>query len=124
MATNPVAWFEIPVNDMDRAVAFYKTVFAYDEMRRVPMDDLEMAWFRADMDSAGSAGTLVKHNEYTPSHDGTMVYFSCEDCAVEESRVAAAGGTVLRPKMSIGEYGFVSVVEDTEGNRIGLHSMK
>ena len=56
--------------------------------------------------------------------NSTIVYFTCEDCSVEESRVAAAGGSVQRSKMSIGEYGFVSLVTDTEGNMIGLHSMK
>ena len=53
-----------------------------------------------------------------------IVYFSCQDCSVEESRVADAGGRIDRSKMSIGEYGFISLVFDTEGNMIGLHSMK
>jgi uncharacterized protein len=52
----------------------------------------------------------------------TMIYFSCEDCATEEARVVAAGGKIERPKMSIGEYGFISLIWDTEGNMIGLHS--
>jgi len=55
---------------------------------------------------------------------GTVVYFACEDCAVEEARVQRAGGHVIRPKMSIGQYGAISLVVDTEGNMIGLHSMK
>ena len=52
-----------------------------------------------------------------------MVYFGCDDCAVEGSRVAAAGGRVHREKMSIGEYGFIVLAVDTEGNRFGLHSL-
>ena len=56
--------------------------------------------------------------------NSTLVYFSCEDCAVEESRVASSGGRVLRPKMSIGKYGFITLAADTEGNMIGLHSLK
>jgi predicted enzyme related to lactoylglutathione lyase len=55
--------------------------------------------------------------------NSTLVYFGCDDCAVEEARVASAGGRVERPKMSIGEYGFISLVVDTEGNMIGLYSM-
>ena len=53
-----------------------------------------------------------------------MVYFSVEDCAVEEARVIKAGGKLLRPKFSIGEFGFVSLCEDIEGNQFGLNSMK
>jgi predicted enzyme related to lactoylglutathione lyase len=57
-----------------------------------------------------------------PGGGGTLIYFSCVDCAVEESRVEAAGGRVLKPKMAIGAYGFISLVLDSEGNTIGLHS--
>jgi predicted enzyme related to lactoylglutathione lyase len=56
--------------------------------------------------------------------NSTMVYFQCEDCAVEGSRVAAAGGKVVREKLSIGQYGFIVLAHDTEGNMIGLHSMR
>ena len=52
-----------------------------------------------------------------------MVYFSCDDCAVETDRVSAAGGSIVRPKFPIGEHGFVSIVTDTEGNMVGLHSV-
>ena len=68
-------------------------------------------------------GTLVKM-EGMPSGGSTLVYFGCNDCAVEESRVVAAGGRIERSKMSIGEHGFISLVVDTEGNMIGLHSME
>lgn len=54
--------------------------------------------------------------------NSTIVYFACEDCAVEESRVVGCGGRVERPKFSIGPYGFVSLAVDTEGNMIGLYS--
>ena len=56
--------------------------------------------------------------------NSTLVYFHCEDCAVEEARMAAAGGQIKRSKMSIGEFGFVTLALDTEGNMVGLHSMK
>jgi len=55
---------------------------------------------------------------------GTIIYFSVADCATEESRVEAAGGKVIRPKFSIGEFGWVSLLQDTEGNMVGLNSMK
>ena len=56
--------------------------------------------------------------------NSTLVYFMCDDCAVEQGRVKGAGGRVEKPKMSIGQYGFISLVVDTEGNMIGLHSQK
>mgnify|MGYP002663365938 FL=1 len=73
----------------------------------------------------GASGALVKM-EGVPSGGGggTLVYFACEDCAVEQGRVEKAGGKVFKPKFSIGEYGQCALVNDTEGNMIGLHSMK
>jgi hypothetical protein len=56
--------------------------------------------------------------------NSTLVYFSCEDCSVEEARVTAAGGRIQKPKFSIGEYGFITLACDTEGNMIGLHSRR
>ncbi|MCS5693129.1 hypothetical protein NZK33_14225 [Cyanobium sp. FGCU-6] len=71
----------------------------------------------------GAGGALAKMDGVAPGPGGTLVYFGSEDCAVEEARVAAAGGQVVRPKSSIGPYGFISLVTDSEGNLIGLHSM-
>lgn len=47
-----------------------------------------------------------------------------DDCSVEEEKVDSAGGTVLEPKRSIGEYGFISICIDSEGNPFGLRSLK
>jgi hypothetical protein len=55
--------------------------------------------------------------------NSTLIYFSCDDCAVEEARVTSCGGQVEKPKMSIGEYGFITLAVDTEGNMFGLHSL-
>jgi predicted enzyme related to lactoylglutathione lyase len=86
--------------------------------------DLEMWAFPMDRSSIGASGSLVKMDGVTPGRSGTLVYFACEDCAVEEARALDAGGRVQRPKMSIGEYGFIALVLDTEGNLVGLHSMR
>jgi predicted enzyme related to lactoylglutathione lyase len=71
----------------------------------------------------GAAGALVKMAG-CPSGGSTLVYFSCEDCSVEAARAAVHGGEIVKGKMSIGEYGFIVMVVDTEGNMIGLHSMQ
>lgn len=124
---NPVGWFEIYVADMDRARKFYETVFGF-EMQSLPMpetedsDGLEMLMFPGEPTGAGCCGAICRMPGCDPGGNSTMVYFSCADCAVEESRVAEAGGNVVKPKFSIGEYGFISLVTDSEGNMIGLHN--
>ena len=121
MDYNPVGWFEIYVQDTDRARDFYEAVFA-TKLEKLPTPDIEMWTFPMAADRTGCPGALVKAPGVESGGNSTMVYFSCEDCAVEAGRVADAGGTVEREKMSIGEYGFIALVHDTEGNRIGLHS--
>ncbi|RVU85951.1 VOC family protein [Leucothrix sargassi] len=126
MKQNAIGWFDIFVNDMGRAVAFYQTVLQR-EMEDIgdPTDSsVIMKSFVTDMDHYGAGGALVKREGAGPVTGGTIVYFGVEDCAVEESRVTDAGGKVINPKMSIGEFGFVSVCMDTEGNLFGLSSMK
>jgi predicted enzyme related to lactoylglutathione lyase len=120
---NPVGWFEIYVQDMPRASKFYETVLGVSfEAISDPTDDsVEMNGFPSNYEAYGASGALVKMKG-VPSGGSTMIYFSCEDCGVEESRVVGAGGKIERPKMSIGEYGFISLVWDTEGNMVGLHS--
>lgn len=120
---NPVGWFEIYVDDMARAQTFYQQVLAV-ELQALGGPDLAMRAFPMDMQQHGASGALVHVPSVKAGANSTVVYFRCEDCAVEESRVAAAGGTVARPKMSIGEYGFISLIHDTEGNLFGLHSLR
>lgn len=119
---NPVGWFEIYVQDMARAKAFYQAVFQ-TELARLSADELEMWAFQGDETSYGTPGALVKMDGCPSGGNSTLVYFSCKDCAVEAGRVAKAGGKVAREKWAIGEYGFVALALDTEGNMFGLHSM-
>ena len=119
---NPVGWFELYVQDMARARAFYEAVLE-TSLSQLPTPDLEMWAFPRISDAPGASGALVKMTG-VPSGGSTLVYFVCDDCAVEGSRVAGAGGTVHRDKMSIGQYGFIVLAVDTEGNMFGLHSMK
>ena len=120
--SNPVAWFEIYVDDMARARKFYEAVL---QVTLQPLDGggPDMMAFPSGMEGYGAGGALVHVVGMKAGGNSTLVYFACKDCAVEESRVAAAGGRVEKPKFSIGQYGFVSLVLDTEGNMLGLHSM-
>ncbi|NNE54292.1 MAG: VOC family protein [Sulfitobacter sp.] len=122
---NAVGWFDIYVDDMARAAGFYETVLeqALEDMPD-PTGKTEMKSFPADMGRYGAGGALSKSDHARPGAGGTVVYFSVQDCAQEEARVAEAGGEVVRPKFSIGEFGFVSLCRDTEGNLFGLNSMQ
>lgn len=124
MNSNPVIWFEIYVQDMARAQRFYESVLKVKLERLGEPNDsaIGMMAFPMEMDRPGAAGALVKADGVASGGNSTLVYFACEDCAEEESRVESAGGRIQRAKMSIGEYGFVSLVFDTEGNLFGLHS--
>jgi uncharacterized protein len=122
---NAIGWFDIYVSEMDRAVKFYEGVLQ-QKLEKIgdPTGDTQMMSFPGDMTSYGASGALVKSSHSRPGIGGTMVYFSVDDCAVEQSRVVAAKGKVVRPKFSIGEFGWVTLCEDTEGNVFGLSSMK
>jgi len=123
MAINPVIWFEIYVQDMQRAKAFYESVLQV-ELERLDSSDFEMWGFPMEIDRTGAGGSLVKMDGVTSGGNSTVVYFSCADCAVEASRVAASGGQIHREKFSIGKYGFIALAIDTEGNMIGFHSLQ
>lgn len=121
-AKNPFTWVEIYAEDMSRAQKFYETVL---QIEMIPMQapgdfgDLEMLSFPWQQDEGNISGALCKTSEIKPGAGGTLVYFACEDCALE-----TAGGKVLQDKFPISEYGFCSLAMDTEGNTIGFHSNK
>jgi predicted enzyme related to lactoylglutathione lyase len=119
---NSVGWFEIPVNDLKRATAFYEHVFG-TTLQPMQMGPADMAMFSSDPGHPGAGGALIKTEGYTPSFDGSVVYFSVADIEGTLSRVTARGGKTVVPKMSIGEFGFVAQFKDSEGNRVALHSM-
>ena len=123
---NPVGWFEIYVQDMPRARKFYESVLKLklDELPSPDGSPVEMMAFPMGMDRPGAAGALAKMEGFPAGGNSTLVYFTCEDCSVEAGRVASSGGRLHRGKESIGEYGFIALAHDTEGNMFGLHSMK
>ncbi len=121
---NVVGWFEIYVSDMDRALKFYEGVF---QKKLTPLwnekeHGLDMRMFPGEPGQYGAMGSLCKMDGIQAGENSTVVYFSCDDCAIEESRVSEFGGSVVKPKFAIGEYGFISIVKDSESNTIGLHS--
>ena len=122
---NPVGWFEIYVDDLPRATKFYEAVLKKPLAKLdAPVADLQMMSFPMEMNASGATGALVKMQGMKAGGNSTIVYFVADDCAVEAGRVEAAGGKIMKPKMSIGPYGFIALAFDTEGNLFGLHSMK
>ena len=119
---NSVGWFELYVQDMERAKHFYENTLQVT-LERLESPVIEMWAFPGQPDSPGCCGALVRMEGKDSGGGGTIVYFSCDDCAAEASRAQQHGGEVFRDKMSIGQYGFITLVNDTEGNMIGLHSM-
>jgi predicted enzyme related to lactoylglutathione lyase len=117
---NPVTYFEIPVQNLDRAVAFYQAVFGFT-FQRESIDGNQMALFPFHADQAGASGALAKGPSYKPSKDGTRVYFDTIDIDRTLSRAIDHGARLLYPKTAIGSLGYVAEFQDPEGNRIALH---
>ncbi len=115
-----VTWFEIPVVNMERATAFYEAVFGLP-MSVQTKGAVPMAMWPKPKDPSGAGGALIKVDGINPSRDGTLVYFPVKDIQPVLDKVKVCGGRTLKEKMGIGEYGWIAHIEDSEGNRIGLH---
>lgn len=116
---NPLAYFEIPVTDLDRAVRFYTAVFGYG-LERDSIDGNAVALFPSAEGAAGATGALVKGSVYKPAKDGAILYFRTANIDIALQKAVSAGGSVLYPKTDIGNHGFVAEFADSEGNRIAL----
>ena len=120
---NPVFHFEIAVNDMDRAKAFYEGVFGYRLTPRA-VDGYDMAFFPRADGAAGASGALAKGDAYKPSKDGAIIYFDVPDIDVVLRNAKQRGSKILYEKKDIGGAGFVAEFEDSEGNRVALSQVR
>jgi predicted enzyme related to lactoylglutathione lyase len=122
---NQVVWFDMPVNDLDRAIRFYSAVLGV-ALKKEQFSGMSGATLPHEgKDVSGSLVECVgaRADGNAPSRNGPLLYFSCQgrlDQAI--AAVVPAGGTVLHAKHSIGPYGFRAILLDSEGNRIALHS--
>lgn len=120
---NAVSWVEIPASDIERARQFYEAVFTITMEPMTLQNGLEMAMF--PVESGGVGGALCQHEDfYHPGHEGPLVYLSANpDLQQVLDRVEQNGGKIMVSKTRISEeYGFMAVFEDSEGNRVALHS--
>jgi hypothetical protein len=121
---NAINWFEIPVKNFDKAKRFYEIVLAAD-LQLMEAMGMKSAFFPAEMETGGIGGCIIEGQGYEPSTKGSLIYLNGgDDLSVPLSRVEAAGGKILLPKTAIGHNGFMAYFTDTEGNKVGLHSMK
>jgi predicted enzyme related to lactoylglutathione lyase len=121
-----ISWFEIPAADLDRAAKFYETLF---DIQLIPMDmpNIKMRMFPVTDMMNDIGGAIVDSGGFhKPSGtDGVLIYLNGNpDVQRVLDKVEAAGGKIFLPKTEIGsEFGFMAIIIDTEGNRIGLHSI-
>lgn len=115
-------WFEIPVTDMKRAISFYEAVFEV----KIHLQDFGgtlMGFFPRPESNEITSGSLIQHESYIPSQEGSLLYFFSPDITACLQRVNNAGGKVTQEKTQISEeHGYMATFVDTEGNRIALHS--
>lgn len=116
---NPVCYFEIPVADLERAVAFYTAVFGLP-LERAEVDGNRMALFPSDPNQPGVSGALACGDSYVPGRQGTRVYFRTASIADTLRRAVAAGGREMYPETPVPGLGWVAEFEDSEGNCIAL----
>jgi uncharacterized protein len=114
---NAVNWFELPVVNLERAQKFYETVLGV-KLKPEVFGGMPMAIFPYQ---GGVGGALLKDARFRPTADGAVVYLAAEGLEGCLKRVEAAGGKVMLPRTDIGDPGFIALVLDTEGNRVGLH---
>lgn len=120
--SNILNWYEIPANDLDRAVTFYESLLEI-KIHTQDINGMKMGYMPQDGESIG--GAIMAGPGQTPSGSGVTIYFKGgSDLAALLARVEPAGGEILMPKTLIShQIGHIALFHDTEGNRIGLHSM-
>lgn len=123
MTRNIGVYFEIPVADLDRAMAFYTAVFDAD-FDVVELHESRMALFDVDRAAHGITGALCQGEAYAPSPNGVLIYLRTTDIAATLARVQTAGGSTAFDRTEAGDWGYVAEFIDSEGNRIGLHEAR
>lgn len=118
-----IVWFDMPVQELDRAVRFYSAVLA-TKVEKQAVPGMNFAIFpHENEDVAGCLTTMENHDVDPPPRKGVLVYFNCQGRLDEAiAAVEPNGGKILQPRHQIGPYGYRAVVLDSEGNRIALHS--
>ncbi len=123
--SNSINWFEIPVADINRAQIFYEAVFDIT-MERNDMEQMQMAFFPFESGNGKATGAIVQSAMHIPSQEGAIIYLNANpDLELALGKIEDAGGGVLIPKTQITEeYGYMAFYNDTEGNKMAMHSQE
>lgn len=121
---NSLNWFEIPATDFERAKTFYAKVLDA-QIHADPNPNMQYAYLPSEPQNGGFGGAIACGENIVPSMTGTTIYLDGgKDLSVPLARVESAGGKVILPKTAIGENrGFIALFIDTEGNKVGFHSL-
>lgn len=117
---NAITWFEIPTTDFDRAVKFYENLLQI-QLNRMVFDGTPNGIFPY---SDGVGGAVVDAPYAKPSQDGAVIYLNAQNMTILDealNRAEALGARVIMPKTDLGDVGYMALLIDTEGNRVGLH---
>lgn len=122
---NCINWFEISVNDIQRATQFYETIFGI-KLHSQDMMGMKMAFFPYEPGSGKVSGALVQGSMHKPSTEGVKLYLNGNpDLSVVLEKIEDAGGKIVMPKTKItDDIGYMAFFADPEGNTIALHSQK
>jgi len=121
---NAINWVESPVKNFNRAKNFYETILGAT-MQPMEASGMKSAFFPADLRSGNIGGCIIEGPGYDPANKGSLVYLNRgDDLSTALSKVEQAGGKILLPKTSIDPNGFMAHFEDSEGNKVGLHTRK
>ena len=122
--TNALNWFEIPATNIERSKQFYQSIFEI-KMDEMKMEGMTMAFFPMSPGNGKASGAIAKSDQHIPDTTGAIVYLNANPNMDNVlGKVEAAGGKILLPKMAIGENGFMAYILDTEGNKVGVHSVE
>lgn len=118
-----IHWFEIPVSDLARSVAFYERLLGVS-LRREVISGMELAVFPGN-DQAAVKGCLMAVEKVFPHTDGVLIYLNAgKSLNAVLARVPEAGGTVLTPRTMLpANMGCFAHITDPDGQRIGLHAL-
>lgn len=123
MQTHALNWFEIPATDLDRAIIFYNAILG--NVRKGTFFGMELGLFESDKQAGGIGGSIVVRPDMKPSSNGSLLYINTNGHLDKVlSQVEAAGGKIIVPTISLGDFGWSAIIEDSEGNRVGLHQNK
>jgi predicted enzyme related to lactoylglutathione lyase len=114
-----IGYFEIPVSDLDRAMAFYSAVLDVS-FERTEIHGHPMALFPDVHQPGRVSGALASGHPYSPADAGVLVYLAVSSISAALERIEQLGGRCVFPKTSTGDFGYVAEFIDSEGNRIAL----